>query len=154
MAPGNPKGPRGIRNNNWLNIRYNPANNWDGQTGADPDGFAIFSTPEFGIRAAAKLITNYRDFHGIDTIRGIIERWAPDSENNTDAYIQHVSDYLHYDPDLPIDLDVYMSLLLHIMAVHENGRMALPGNTEDVIGPGMELAGYARPSPITYAGIS
>ncbi len=36
--------PRGIRNNNPLNIKWNAANNWNGQTGSDSGGFCIFNT--------------------------------------------------------------------------------------------------------------
>lgn len=41
---------RGIRNNNAGNIRANKII-WDGQTGIDDAGFAIFKSPEWGVRA-------------------------------------------------------------------------------------------------------
>ena len=41
---------RGIRNNNAGNIRAKSII-WDGQTGIDDKGFAIFKSPEWGIRA-------------------------------------------------------------------------------------------------------
>ena len=35
----------GVRNNNWLNIRYNPSNDWVGQTGGDGNNYAKFDDP-------------------------------------------------------------------------------------------------------------
>ena len=43
---------KGYVNNNWLNVRYNPNNNWLGQTGDDGENYAQFETPEYGLRAA------------------------------------------------------------------------------------------------------
>lgn len=88
---------RGIRNNNPGNIDFNPRNNWQGQLGVEPGGrFAIFDSPENGIRAAGKLLLNYRGKDGmpgvgkpgIDTPLEFISRWAPSSENDTLSYAQ------------------------------------------------------------------
>lgn len=48
---------RGIRNNNAGNVRADEII-WDGQTGIDDEGFAIFKSPEGGIRALGKLLLN------------------------------------------------------------------------------------------------
>ncbi len=45
----------------------------------------------FGLRAALKLLRTYYQRHGCVTIRQIIRRWAPETENKTEAYIQTVS---------------------------------------------------------------
>lgn len=87
--PVNSNLPRGLRNNNPLNIRYNAANKWDGQTGSD-GAFCKFSTMHFGLRAAGKLFKNYAAKYQADTIAEIVARWSPQSENNTSGYIQYV----------------------------------------------------------------
>ncbi len=85
--------PLGIRNNNPLNIRYNKANDWEGQSGENK-GFCVFSSSKYGIRAGAKLIKNYMD-SGLTSVSGIIKKWAPGSENPTNSYIDFVSKYLN-----------------------------------------------------------
>jgi hypothetical protein len=59
--------PRGIRNNNPLNIRLNPDNRWQGRVPPkhNSDGaFEQFEDPIMGLRAAAVLlITHYRRHH-------------------------------------------------------------------------------------------
>lgn len=80
--------PLGLRNNNPLNIRFSSRSNWIGQTG-DNKGFCVFDSLEHGFRAAFKLLTNYIK-SGYDTVPKIISRWAPQSENNTTAYIDFV----------------------------------------------------------------
>lgn len=77
-----------IRNNNPLNIRYSSGNKWIGQTGKNK-GFAVFSDMVYGWRAAIVLLIKYQR-SGYDTIRKIVTRWAPPSENDTEAYIRFV----------------------------------------------------------------
>lgn len=82
--------PRGIRNNNAGNLRYNPANQWKGQIGQDDAGFSVFMTPYDGIRAMARTLRNYMRVHNLRTITGIIHRYAPPSENTTAQYAAFV----------------------------------------------------------------
>ncbi|MGR5243070.1 structural protein P5 [Photobacterium damselae] len=83
--------PLGIRNNNPLNIKFNSANDWDGQTGEN-NGFCVFSSSKFGIRAGAKLIDNYMSKKGLTSVAGIIKKWAPPSDNNpTNNYVEFVA---------------------------------------------------------------
>lgn len=82
--------PRGIRNNNPLNIRYVKCNNWVGRVAKKKDkDFEEFVEMAFGLRAAFVLINNYIK-SGCNTIGKIIARWAPMNENNTAAYIDFV----------------------------------------------------------------
>lgn len=87
--------PRGIRNNNPLNIRK--GNNWQGEKSPQTDSeFEQFESMAMGVRAGMKILRNYitgYDGHRqpIDTIEKIITRWAPPSENNTRKYIDRVS---------------------------------------------------------------
>ena len=84
---------RGQRNNNLLNIRYNKGNNWQGQTGQDDSGYAQFDNRFSGIRAADKVLNNYSKLHNIDTIEGMVNRFAPKGDNNpVNAYIDNIYD--------------------------------------------------------------
>ena len=93
--------PRGIRNNNPLNIRK--GNNWQGEKYPQVDReFEEFETIEFGIRAAFKLFRNYiTGFYGrsikYNTIRKLIRRWAPPTENATQRYIDFVCKHVGKD---------------------------------------------------------
>lgn len=86
--------PRGIRNNNPLNIRK--GNSWKGECPDQTDTqFEQFSSVEFGLRAAIKLIRNHIDGRNCcakpcRNISQLISVWAPASENNTEAYIKAV----------------------------------------------------------------
>ena len=118
--------PRGIRNNNPLNIRYNPMTTWKGKVNdaAKTDNqFEEFSTMVFGLRAALKLIHNYMWFHGCNTIEKIISRWAPASENNTSSYIAYVCKRtgLLKNEHLDFEDEGEMILLVHAMAEMECG---------------------------------
>ncbi|NKF52793.1 virion protein [Shewanella sp. WXL01] len=87
--------PRGIANNNPLNLRENHQvdYDWVGEHPEDLDpSFEEFTTAFYGIRAAARTLKTYRDKHGLNTVRGIVYRWAPPSDNNpTEKYIQFVA---------------------------------------------------------------
>ncbi|HEI8461977.1 TPA: structural protein [Morganella morganii] len=117
---------RGIRNNNPGNIDYRPANNWKGQLPYDKSiepRFCRFSAPEYGIRAIIALLRNYQGKYALKTIRGLISRWAPSNENNTNAYVSGVSKALGVDPDASVSLvykDTAISLAKAII-YHENG---------------------------------
>lgn len=96
---------KGYVNNNWLNVRYNPNNNWLGQTGDDGENYAQFETPEYGLRAADIVLKNYGQRHGIKTIESAINRFAPPSDNNpTDNYINFVAQKTGFARDAQIDL--------------------------------------------------
>ena len=86
--------PRGIRNNNPLNIRK--GNNWQGEVSSSTDGeFEQFVSMQWGIRAGFKILKNYMTGYGgrvkaLTNVHDIIHRWAPPSENNCRAYIDSV----------------------------------------------------------------
>ena len=86
--------PLGYRNLNPCNIRYNVMNNWKGQTGCNK-GFCTFDSMEHGYRAAFVLLLNYIK-RGFKTPTQIISRWAPETENDTKAYIDTVVRYFNY----------------------------------------------------------
>jgi hypothetical protein len=113
--------PRGIRNNNPGNLRQ--ANQgWRGEVGTDDAGFVIFDTMQNGVRAMTIVLINYYYRHGLKTVRGMINRYAPPVENNTDAYINHVARVLGVGTDQSIVLEPYLMQLVEVMIKHENGR--------------------------------
>ncbi|WP_131825116.1 hypothetical protein [Salinivibrio sp. PR919] len=129
---------RGIRNKNPLNIEYSKNNDWHGQVGHD-GRFAIFSSPVYGFRAAARIIANYREKHGIDTLAGVIGRWAPKSENSTDAYINYVAEQAGLAPNSVIDASNIVSVLAAMVAF-ENGAEYASYYDTDTIAKGVQLA--------------
>lgn len=100
--------PLGLKLNNPSNIRWNPANHWQGQIG-HKKGFCEFKTMAFGLRALLCLIRTYRYVYGLDTIEKIITRFAPPNENDTQTYINNVSSALGFSSDYPLHFDFYSS---------------------------------------------
>lgn len=97
--------PRGIRNNNPLNIRK--GNNWQGERHPQTDpAFEEFRSLELGLRAGFIILRNYiKARPPVNTIAKIITRWAPPSENNTQRYIQVVSKRSGIAPDTIIKFE-------------------------------------------------
>ncbi len=126
--------PRGIRNNNPGNIRR--GDNWKGMAAVqdDPD-FVTFETPEDGFRAMTRILMSYRR-RGVDTIEEIISTWAPPTENNTQAYINSVSQKMGADPQRLITSMDYPKLL-DAIAYHENGMQPW---SEEIINLGISMA--------------
>ncbi|OFV05278.1 structural protein [Morganella sp. HMSC11D09] len=88
------KPARGERNNNPGNIDYNPANKWQGQLPHDPkieSRFCRFQSPEYGIRAIYKLLQTYQTKYGLNSVKAIINKYAPPNENNTGNYINRAA---------------------------------------------------------------
>lgn len=81
--------PRGIRNNNPGNIRWDGSTQWQGMTGQDDKGFIIFSSMAYGIRAMSKVLDSYAR-RGVNTVESVIATWAPAIENNVEAYVRSV----------------------------------------------------------------
>lgn len=128
---------RGIRNNNAGNIRSNKII-WDGQTGIDSAGFAIFKSPEWGVRALAKLLLNYEKLHGLNTVAGIIGRYAPTNENDTDSYINSVAKKIGLDSHTSFIVADYLPELMNAIIRHENG---INPYSDELIKNGLALIG-------------
>lgn len=137
------KQPRGIRNNNPANIRW--GENWEGlkKDGKKQDpSFCVFTEAQYGIRALAKILITYYLRHGINTVRGIIMRYAPPVENDSVSYIEHVAKELGVGVDEKINVlqAEVMATLIRAIIKHENGQQPYP---ESVIRSGMFLAGIS-----------
>jgi len=114
---------RGIRNNNPGNIERNKTV-WQGMSDNQLDErFINFNSPEYGVRAMARILRNYERKYGLNTIEQIVSRWAPSSENNTESYIQNVSQEVGIPSNATLDLDNDSLLQSLIKAIihHENG---------------------------------
>ena len=91
--PSSSNTPRGIRNNNPLNIEARES--WEGQTG-DDGRFIIFESALYGFRAAGRIMRT-KARRGVRSIQAIISEWAPPKndagqvENHTENYINFVS---------------------------------------------------------------
>lgn len=95
--------PRGIRNNNPLNIVK--GNSWKGERVNQTDKrFEEFESMAMGLRAGFILLRNYIEGTKtrptkFNTIRKIVSRWAPPSENYTQRYIDNVCKWSGLLPD-------------------------------------------------------
>ena len=115
--------PRGIRNNNPLNLRV--GNNWKGEVANPSDHtFEQFTEMKWGVRATFVLLRNYIKRHKLNTVRKIISRWAPSNENNTYKYIEVVCQRANLKADEVISFDntCQMIALFQAMCFVENGR--------------------------------
>ncbi len=114
------KMPRGIRNNNPMNLRKSTIS-WQGKVEGTDTSFETFVTPEYGIRAGAKVLMTYQSKYALKSVREIINRFAPPIENNTDSYIKHVASVLNVDEDEPINIKEHLIALITTIIKHENG---------------------------------
>jgi hypothetical protein len=114
--------PRGIRNNNPINLEF------AGQDGATkesgPNGrFAVFPTMAAGQDAALNQFKMDAG-QGNDTVRGLITKYAPPSENDTNGYVAYMAKALGVGPDDHLDFnnpDVAYAFLGGMSSM-ENGK--------------------------------
>lgn len=115
---------RGIRNCNPLNIRRGSA--WQGLAPVQNDPqFCQFMHTSWGLRAAFVILRRYIKVQGCCTLRAIISRWAPASENDTARYIQFVANMVGVDPSYVFQWENVSSItkLVQAMAVMESGKL-------------------------------
>lgn len=119
-----------------MNIRFVSSNRWKGKVkeGAKRDSaFEEFTNIIWGWRAAFYLLVKYYYKNKLKTPRMIISKWAPSSENNTDAYVKNVMDYvrkhgyryLQENATLPIpdyNLHLWQQIMV-AMTLQESGKM-------------------------------
>lgn len=130
--------PRGIRNNNPGNIRH--GDKWRGLADKQTDAsFCVFKAPEWGLRALVKILRNYQTKHGLKTVESIINRFAPQIENDTSSYILSVCQVLDVKPRDVIDVfeSGIMINLLKAVIRHENG---IQPYSDEVLKKSLELA--------------
>lgn len=112
---------RGFRNNNPGNLR-DVGIAWVGLTGHDNQGYATFDTLRNGIRAMGKDLLSKMG-RGLNTVRGIVNVYAPPSENPTESYVNSVASEMGVGPDDPLSADNLYDLV-NAMIYFENGQHA------------------------------
>ena len=131
------KVPRGIRNNNPLNIRI--GNKWQGEVKLPTDkAFEQFISMEWGLRAGFIILKRYIRRYGRNTIARIVAAWAPANENNTRAYVLAVSKRTRLDYDMPVryeDKDVMCSIVSAMIEVECGQSVSM-----DLIRKGYDMA--------------
>ena len=121
---------RGLRNNNPGNIEHDHQA-WVGLATPATDGrFCRFIAPEYGLRAMYRILMTYRG-RGGDTIRKIIETWAPPfkkdkngnlvRENDTEGYIRNVVAWTGIQADRRINGNAEYIKVMRAMVRMENG---------------------------------
>lgn len=135
-----PLKPKGIRNNNPLNIEARES--WIGQIG-DDGRFIIFETARHGFRAAGRIMRT-KASRGVRTIESIISEWAPpkndagEHENHTVNYINFVSDKTNISANKTLS-DLEYPAVISAMVQMENGQNPY---TFDEIKSGFEWGYY------------
>lgn len=116
--------PRGIRNHNPGNIRHSRAE-WTGRAAAQPDPeFVVFTDAVSGLRALMRLLLNYYRKFDLDSVEGILNRFAPPHENATDHYIAAVAREMRVTRRQSLNLEKTEALIALTRAIvrYENGR--------------------------------
>lgn len=124
MSTPSTKAPRGIRNNNPLNIRI--GNTWLGEVPNPTDSdFEQFVHVKYGLRAGFCILRRYIRRYKRNTVRKIVTAWAPSTENNTERYIELVCKFGCLDPDEEIRFEdsLTMCSLVQAMARVEVGEV-------------------------------
>ncbi len=131
---------RGIDNCNPGNIRLSKVF-YRGEVQPSQDAaFKQFSSMEWGYRAMFVLLDTYARRYGLNTIRGMISRYAPPSENNTEAYIAAVCEWTGIAADKVLDTRSRRDMVPIVVAMSriENGLPALRPQVEK----GFDLTGW------------
>lgn len=118
---------RGLRNRNPGNIRRSGVR-YKGECSRSTDAeFRQFESVEWGYRAMFVLLHTYSRRYGCRTLRDMISRYAPPSENDTAAYVRRVAAASHIGADEAIDtLDGNtMTCIVAAMSEVENGAKAV-----------------------------
>jgi hypothetical protein len=115
---------RGLRNNNPLNIRHS-TDNFKGEIKGLDKSFKTFSSMPYGYRAAFVTLTTYLS-RGWNTIEKIISKWAPPTENDTEAYIANVEKWsgVPRNKELTATDGADYILIVAAMSFVENGQNA------------------------------
>ncbi len=125
---------RGLRNCNPGNIRRSK-DKWTGLRPRQTDPqFFQFESMAYGYRAMMVILRNYQRKYGLRTVSDIIRRWAPPSENNTNAYICAVCRELQIPVTYELELDLENKRTLTALAAaiskQENGTPAVMADVD------------------------
>lgn len=122
---------RGLRNCNPGNIRRSKVR-YKGEVQPSRDAeFKEFRSMGYGYRAMFVLLDSYRSRYGLCTIRQMLGRYAPPSENFTEGYVRFVSSRTGIAPDEIVNTRAARDMVPIVAAMSqiENG---VPATMEDV----------------------
>lgn len=125
---------RGYRNNNMGNLRISKTKNYLGRVplSENSDGaFEQFKEFRYGTLAMIELLERYIN-GGTNTLRKIIYKYAPPSENDSSGYLNNVSRWAGIGLDTPLttDKNTLKGLVLAMGRV-ENGRTISTADFEE-----------------------
>lgn len=123
---------RGLRNCNPGNIRRSRVR-YKGEVLASHDKeFKQFCSMAYGYRAMFVLLDSYRSKYGLCTIRQMLNRYAPPSENFTEGYIRFVASRTGIAPDEIVNTRAARDMVPIVAAMSEieNGKAAIISDVE------------------------
>ena len=127
----------GIKNNNPGNIKK--GDNWEGMVESDGE-FVEFESPEYGIRAITKVLQTYSKKYNINTLEEIFNRYAPNTENDTNTYIKNMTSFTGFDPDETLNLQDPDTLAKIIKGITRQENPGKNHYSDKIIYKGIEMA--------------
>ena len=124
---------RGLRNCNPGNIRRSRVR-YVGEVVPSRDGeFKEFQSMAYGYRAMFVLLDSYRRRYGLSTIRQMLNRYAPPTENFTEGYIRFVAEHSGISPDEELNTRSPRDMVSVVSAMSEieNGVKAVVKDVEE-----------------------
>lgn len=124
---------RGLRNNNPGNIRRSKVH-YRGEIRPSSDAeFKQFETAAYGYRAMFVLLDTYHRHYHLHTIRQMLNRYAPPTENFTEGYIRFVAQRTGIRPDETLDSRSPRDMIPIVAAMSEieNGAKAVMSDVEE-----------------------
>lgn len=117
---------RGLRNCNPGNIRRSKVHYMGEVRPSQDSDFKQFESMAYGYRAMFVLLDSYRRRYALNTLRQMLNRYAPPSENFTEGYIRFVSQKTGILPDEELNTrsERDMVPIISAMSEIENGVSA------------------------------
>lgn len=142
--------PLSVRNRNKGNMVFLPFMSEKYGAKKDKSGFAVFPTAEAGEMAMENQLQLNQRKHGLNTIRGQINRWAGpnypgNSQESFENYVGHVSKKLGVGPDDPLDFSdpTILRGMSDAMGEFESGQFS-PDQAPTAPGPALAAPGRAK----------
>mgnify|MGYP001381384908 CR=1 FL=1 len=133
----------------------NPKNmpDWMRKSAARRPDLLKFERPEFGMRAALHLLLMYQQKHSLNTVRKMINRWAPyggneadNTKEQTSAYVHHVASRMKVDPDETVAVRDYHVAKSMLTAMIEFENAWLMPYTDEQLNTAIIMAGIRMPN--------
>ena len=129
--------PRGVRNCNPGNIRLPRKENMEkdrfiGELRPSRDkSFRTFVNMAYGYRAMHYLLRRYKNSYSLNTLEQMINRWAPPTENHTDAYIEFVAKRSGIGRDQIVDVS-NMTIMCRLVAAMSRQENGIPADENEI----------------------